>query len=452
MAPIAFPCAEVPQDKHVARLLGLYPQRQEGLFMQRTKVLGGALTADQWRALAGAARRHTPGTPLHLTTRQDVEFHDVSPSEVPGLQRAIADAGLTGLGACGDTLRNIIVDPCCGTRRDLPDLEPLAWSIRRLLEATDGILNLPRKFKISLSACSDGCGQPWIHDLGFVAHRRGGEWGFRVIGGGSLGSRPGTGILLWDGLPPEDVRPLVLAAVRFFSEHGDRQNRRRARLRHVRERIGDEAFRAALADRLAAAKAERGWPPVELRTPEDGLEARVVLTFANGDVAPEAAEALAELASRADVRVRIARPHRVFVFGRDEEALRRAVSQFGPLRPAARPQPSVVACPGTRWCSRALADTNELADRIRARLNGVADPGLTVAVSGCPNACSHSAVADVGLVGAVTSRSGRREEAYNLLAGGGMGRDPRLAELVARKLSADEAVARAAEQAETLSR
>lgn len=451
MESIAFPCREVPHDKHVARLVGLYPQRDGERFMQRTKILGGALDADAWRGLAEAARRHTPGTPLHLTTRQDIEFHDVAPSEVPGLQRAIAEADLTSLGACGDTLRNIAVDPCCGARQGLPKLQPLAWDVRRLLEATDGILDLPRKFKISLSACGDGCGQPYIHDLGFVGRRRDGQWGFQVMGGGSLGSRPATGILLWDWLPPEDVQPLVLAAVRFFAAEGNRKNRRRARLRHVRERIGDEAFRSALASGLAEARKEREWAASDLSEPEDGLEARFVLTFANGNVSPEAAEALADLAARADLRVRIAPHHRVFVYGKDETALRQAVSELAPLRAAAALQPSVVACPGTRWCSRALADTNGLADRIRERLSGTA-AGLTICVSGCPNGCAHSAVADVGLTGAVATRGGRRQEVYNLLAGGGMGRDARLAELVARKLTAEEAVEGVADQAGSLSR
>jgi sulfite reductase (ferredoxin) len=408
--------------------------------MQRTKVLGGALDARGWRTLGAIARRLTQAAPLHLTTRQDVEIHDLSAKYVPEVQRTLGDAGLTTVGACGDTLRNIVVCPCSGTLSGRPDLEPLARRIGRVLEETEGVFSLPRKFKISLSACREGCGQPWIQDLGLVAEKGEGRWGFRVIGGGSLGPRPAAGILLHEWLPAEDVLPLVVSAVRFFAAHGDRANRRRARLRHVRERIGDEAFRQELADGLAAARSERSWPAVNLVEAGGGWGARLVLTFANGDVSPEAADALADLAETDGLKVRIAGHHRVIVFGRDSKSLRARVEKAGALRAAAQPQPSVVACPGKRWCSRALADTNGLADRIRERFTGALGPAQAVCISGCPNGCAHSHVADIGLVGVVRSEGGRPVDGYDLLVGGGMGRSARLARLEARKLCADEVI------------
>ena len=76
MIPV-FPTAQIPQEATAARLLGLYPQVQEALWLQRVKILGGILTAGQWRTLARIARRFTPTTPLHLTTRQDIEIHDL---------------------------------------------------------------------------------------------------------------------------------------------------------------------------------------------------------------------------------------------------------------------------------------------------------------------------------------------------------------------------------------
>ncbi|MFO8013518.1 MAG: nitrite/sulfite reductase, partial [Phycisphaerae bacterium] len=377
---IPFPCRRVPDDDGTARLLGLYPQRQEGLWMQRTKILGGAVTGSQWRALAEAARRFTPGTPLHLTTRQDVELHDVTAAGVPQVQAALADAGIAVRGACGDTPRNVTVCPASGVMSGCPDLLPLAWTVRRHLEATDGITALPRKFKISFSACPGACGGPWIHDLGFLAEARDGRWGFRVIGAGSLGARPNTGIPLYDWIEPEDVVPLASAAVAFFAEHGDRANRRRARLRHVRERMGDEAFRAAL-DRVFGEHRDASEHPeaVTMPVPERPLEARLTLTFADGNVSPAAAEALARLADRDDAAVRIGCHHRVYVFGRDEAMVRSAVGAEAALAGAARPQASVVACSGARWCRGGLAWTDLLADPIRWRLGRRGAP----AAAGC---------------------------------------------------------------------
>jgi sulfite reductase beta subunit-like hemoprotein len=437
---IAFPCAAVPADPRLARLAGLYPQRQEGRWMQRIKVLGGVLSARHWRALGAIARRLVPATPLHLTTRQDVEFHDLGAEAVPEVQRALAEAGLTGLGACGDTPRNITVCPCSGTRAGRPDLLALARDVRRLLESSEGVFDLPRKFKISFSACREGCGGPWINDLGFVAALKAGEWGFRVMAAGSLGPKPGTGMLLYDWLPAGDVLPLVLGAVRFFRDHGDRRQRHRARLRHVRERMGDGAFAAGLGRAFDAARRDRPWPAVRLAA-ADGYAAQMALVFPNGDVSADAAGALADLSAAAGICVRIAPHHRVLAFGWDESALRAAVEAQAALRPAARPQPSIVACPGTRWCARGLVDTGAMADRIRRDLGNRLPPETTVCISGCPNGCAQHAVAPVGLVGGLAKGDGRRQEAYTVLAGGDLGRTGRLAAPLAARLSPDAAIA-----------
>ena len=438
--PGVFPCDAVPEDANAARLLGLYPQRQEGMWMQRLKVLGGVLSAGQWHTLAGVVRRFTPDTPLHLTTRQDVELHNLSTGKVPCVQRRLFDAGLSGLGGCGDTLRNITVCPCSGTLAGTVDLLPLAWEIRRLLESTDGIHALPRKFKISLSACEDACSEPWINDLGFIALRSRDGWGFRVVGAGSLGRKPGTATRLYERIAPWEVLPCVLAAVRVFAAEGDRENRSRARLRHVRERLGDKAF-AELIDRtFAETRAERTWSKVALAEPSNPFTERVTLSFANGDVDADAAEALAALVGRKDTAVRIANGHRVLVFTRDAGAAERIASEFPSLAPAAAPGPSVLACPGTRWCHRALADTHTLSDRLRRELADVLTPEVDVRISGCPNGCAHSAVADIGLVGGKTGPAGAKTDAWMLFVGGGRGRDDRLAAPVAGDLSADAVV------------
>ena len=437
---VAFPCTRLPDGDREARLLGLYPQVQEGRWMERVKVLGGVLTADQWRTLAAIARQHTPAAPLHLTTRQDIELHDLTAESVPAVQERLAQVRLTTLGAGGDSVRNITVCPCAGVAPGGVELLPLAWDIRLALEAMEGILALPRKFKISLS-CGEACGQPWINDLGLVAERRDARWGFRVLVGGSLGPRPAAATPLFDWLPPGDVLACLWAVVRVFMAHGDREHRGRARLRHMRERMGEDRFTALLRGAFAEAKTLRAWPEVLLGETGGGFPARLTLAFPNGDLAPDAADALAALAARDDVRVRITNHHRVLLFGRHEQHLRSLIANAGPLADAARPQPAVVACPGIRWCARAVADTNRLADRIRTELGDRLPPESAVCISGCPNGCAHSHVADFGLIGGVRREDGKIADAYALLVGGGMGRGAKLAEPVARGLSADQVIA-----------
>ncbi|MFW6159462.1 MAG: hypothetical protein ACOC8E_08905 [Planctomycetota bacterium] len=236
---LPFPCDRRPDDPTVRGLLGIYDQRQEGLHMQRVKVHAGRISSGRLRALAAIAREHTPDYPIHLTTRQDVELHGVRPEDIPAVHHALADVGLTTVGACGDSLRNLTACPASGLLPGTYDLTDLVDELRAAGESLPFIRDMPRKFKISVSGCEEACARPWINDLGLV----GGPHGrFRAIFAGSLGRRPGTGIELYDSLEPAELIPLAVAALRLFNAEGDREHRSKARSRHVRERIGDQAF------------------------------------------------------------------------------------------------------------------------------------------------------------------------------------------------------------------
>ena len=428
--------------------------------MQRIRILGGRAEGRLWRTLGDAAERFTPGEPLHLTTRQDVEFHGATASAVPELQAFLADHGLTGLGACGDTPRNLTLCPGGGLCRGSVDLLPLARLVHETLVKEEDIFRLPRKFKISFSSCPRGCAMPWINDLAFVAAPRPGgrgpqsrylgigvpapgETGFEVIGAGSLGPRPATGIRLVDWIPAEDVIPCALAVVRVFAAHGDRRNRARARLRHARERLGNEKFlelfRAEFESRKNQWRRRGDRADVRVPAPQADRVEKVRLTFANGNVFPPAARELAELLERHPAEARINFVGGVTIFGRDVPSLRSAVESFPALRVAAFNQPAVVPCPGTRWCKRAIVETQDLADRIRRELSAVAADGASlpaVHISGCPNGCSQNAVAPIGLVGRVGVVEGQRQECFDVFASGGGGRNDQLARPVAQRVPA----------------
>ena len=412
---VRFPCAALPESPAEARLLGIYPQRQDGLFMQRVKVPEGRIGVGAWQGLALLAQRYTPEYPLHLTTRQDIELHGVRPEDLPAVQQGICELGLTSVAACGDSLRNITVCPENGFRRGTWDVSELAEAIRGYAESLPWIRSLPRKFKVSLSGCPEACGRPWINDLGLAANPQG---QFRAVLAGSLGSKPNLGLLVSEDLEVGEVLPLVAAALKLFYAEGDRTKRTRARLRHVRERLGDEAFRQRI-DELFREEKDATFPRqphlrrVDRETP---LQARLRLPL--GDVEPEAAIELGAAVETAGAELRLGLEHDLFVFGATPLGL-------SPALEAMTGGPSVVACPGTAWCTRAVADSRGAALRIRDAIPGAA--GLALAVSGCPNNCPQAAVADVGLVGRVQRRGDERVECFRLLVGGGKGQTPVLA-------------------------
>jgi len=76
---------------------------------------------------------------------------------------------------------------------------------------------------------------------------------------------------------------------------------------------------------------------------------------------------------------------------------------------------------------KALVHTKEIADQIQ-QIKGIDLKGRTLAVSGCPNGCAQSAVADIGLIGRIKTIDGQQTECFDLLLGGGRGQTDKLAQ------------------------
>ncbi len=400
------------------RILGVYPQKQSGLFMQRIKIFGGRIDWPPWRRVAELADRYSGGAPLHVTTRQDIELHNVAGSDIAAVQQVLAEAGLQVFGAGGDSVRNVTVCAGCGLCDGGFDVLPVARLVRDYLEQQPVILTLPRKFKIGFSGCSKACAKPWLNDLGFIAMPDG---RLTLIGAGSLGPKPSLGISLRENIPAEDVLPICLAAVELFDQHGERRNRRRARLRHVRERLGDGPFKAELDRRIEEVKSRGPWPRIEPPPARGATKRQCRLQLPNGNITPDQALRLADAGETSDVILRIDLEHGMNLYGRQPVRL---PDDLVPLTRA----PVIVACPGCATCPQGLADCWATADRIREAFAAQDLTGVRIHISGCPNNCAQSAAASIGLVGMIRTVDGRPAPHYRLFTGGGNGTNDRLAD------------------------
>jgi sulfite reductase (ferredoxin) len=398
----------------VNRLLGIYPQKQSGLFMQRIKIFGGRINWPQWRKIAEIADLYCRGFPLHISTRQDIELHNVALEDLPAVQQGLAEVALTTFGACGDAVRNITVCTGCDFHDDGYDLLSLAQLVRFYLDEQSVVFNLPRKFKISFSGCRNACAKPWLNDLGFIAQQDG---LFTVIGAGSLGSKPALGIELYRDLPAGDVLPLCIAAVELFNQHGDRQNRRRARFRHIREKFGDDAFKTELDAHFVLIKQKRAWPDI---TPAKSRNKNMKLLFRlqlpNGNIDPGHAVELADAVQEQTTVLRINLEHGLELYGAESFRLPDSLIKLAK-------NPIIVACPGSSTCQRGLVDCWNTADSIRESFSGENLSNVRINISGCPNNCAQSAVGDIGLIGTLRKENGRQAPYYRILKGGGNGQN-----------------------------
>jgi sulfite reductase beta subunit-like hemoprotein len=138
-------------------------------FMMRIRIPNGLLTSQQLRTIADISREHGNGV-TDITVRQNIQLHWVRIESVPEILDRLHSIGLSTTGACGDVARNITGCPLAGVHADeLADVRPLVKALDRELGGNPEFYNLPRKFKISVTACPDWCSYPEINDISLVA-------------------------------------------------------------------------------------------------------------------------------------------------------------------------------------------------------------------------------------------------------------------------------------------
>lgn len=433
---------------------GVHLQRAPSTrYMVRIKAPYGLLTVSQLRALAAATRWASPQ--LHLTTRQAVEFHDLSQEDTPAILDEMASVGLPGWEAGGNSIRNVTGCPLLGTCRWQPfDPVPAVREMVREFSADPTLEHLPRKVKVGVSGCGGDCAGVRLQDIGCLARSRNGAAGFSVYAGGGIGAAPRVGELLADFVPASAMPSLLRAVLRTFDRLGNRQNRHRARLKWLVGEMGMGEFR----DVVEKEYLEAGGPPVdwvgEEPAPAPGAIAAnvpanipgvdqawlqhrcqperdgrwaVTLAWPGGAVPPAAATAMADWArSWGNGLVSITTRQEIVLHGVDQARLPQLFAQIATERPEQVIScPRVVSCPGAPYCNLAITRSGALAQRLATALrdDARAHPSsplaeLTIRVAGCPHSCSHARFAAVGLIGGGARLGNRMIPVYTLFLGG----------------------------------
>ncbi len=438
---------------------GCYEQRQDGTYMVRIRITGGALTPPQLRAIAATSAKYGSDS-IHITTRQEFQIHNVALENVLSVMRELLPFGLSSRGGGGNTVRNVLVSPDAGVGIDEAfDPSPYAFALTsRLIAESDSWL-LPRKFKIAFSNSPADSSYAEFNDLGFVAHLREGQKGFGVYVAGGLGAKPEVGHLLHDFIPAEDVYIVASALKRLFDKHGNRKNRHAARLRFLWKTLGEVRFRTLYDEQLQFVRSDSPEPlsieelpqssdlppfaPVQEHSPEfdrwkdryvenqrqAGLvSVRIPIFLGNlenvsairlaGFLAPFGNHVLRASFGQ-NLRLRnIPKSYlaNVFLLVREISALSSGPSLVG----------NSIACTGADTCrlgiclsKGALAATAERLTASSLDLDSVADIKLNL--SGCPNTCGQHMLADLGFYGNVGRTEQHMFPAYMVVAGAEIG-------------------------------
>lgn len=222
---------------------GIYSHRGGKVFMTRIRIPAGVITPSQLRVLAEVSQKFGDGV-LHITTRQDIQIHNVKIEDTIKIIDCLKDHNLSPRGGGGNTVRNITACPYSGIcKEEIFDVRSYAIALTEYLLQDETSFNLPRKFKIAFSGCEKDCAGCLINDVGFLAEEKDGKRGFKVFVGGGLGAESRIGSILEEFLPVEDLGYSVQAIKNIFYRKGDRHNKHHNRLRFLIEDIGIEEFK-----------------------------------------------------------------------------------------------------------------------------------------------------------------------------------------------------------------
>jgi ferredoxin-nitrite reductase len=421
-----------------------YVAPAQDAFMCRLRIPNGILAAHQLRGLADLAERHGGGY-ADVTTRANLQIREIGPSAVLDVLTGVEDLGLTTRGAGADNIRNITGSPTAGIDpQELIDTRPLARELHHYILNHRELYGLPRKFNIAF----DGGGRVSVledtNDVGFAAVAV--EAGAPVPAGVhfrlQLGGITGHGDFARDAgvlLAPEECVPAAVAVVRVFIAHGDRTDRKRARLKYLLDDWGLERFLGAVAKELPfplrrvpeAACRPRG--PV-LKHGHVGIHPQrqpglnyvgVVLPVGRLDAARM--RGLADIAERFGSGTLRLTVWQNLIFSDIPDAalpaVEAAIVALGLATTASHVRGALVACTGNAGCKFSATDTKgqalALADHLERRV--ALDQPVNIHLTGCPHSCAQHYVGDIGLLGAKVELGDDLVEGYSIVVGGGAG-------------------------------
>uniref|UniRef100_A0A7C1FF16 NADPH-dependent assimilatory sulfite reductase hemoprotein subunit n=1 Tax=Caldilinea aerophila TaxID=133453 RepID=A0A7C1FF16_9CHLR len=436
-------------------------------FMLRTRIPGGLLTPEQYLVHDDLAQRYANGT-LRVTTRQCFQFHGILKGDLQATIRELNEVLITSLGACGDVVRNVA---CCPA----PYQDPVREQIQRVarsisdhllprtrayhelwidgekvalaapspaeaeVEPIYGKTYLPRKFKIAIAYPGDNCVDAYTQDIGLVAVAEGKTLlGFNVIVGGGMGMNhtkvdtfPRLGDLI-GFVTPEQVLQVVETIVTVQRDHGNRSDRKHARMKYLLHEWGADRFRREVERRL-------GWelqppaptPPLENELhhgwhPQGDGRWFLGLSIENGRIKDEGTlrlrSGLRAVIERFRPGVRLTPNQDLMltdVAQEDMLAIENILREHGVPLPSdlSLVQRHSLACVALPTCGLALTEAERalpaVIDALEIELAqlGLADEPFTVRMTGCPNGCARPYVADLAFVG-------RSADSYVIFIGG----------------------------------
>jgi sulfite reductase (NADPH) hemoprotein beta-component len=429
--------------------------------MLRARLPGGVITPKQWLEIDKFAEEKSIYGSIRLTTRQTFQFHGVLKPNVKPMHKLLNATGIDSIATAGDVNRNVL---CTSNPIEsavhkeawdwatkisehlLPKTNAYAeiWLDGEKVESTQedepilGNNYLPRKFKTTVVIPPQNDVDVHANDLSFVAIAKHGKLiGFNVLVGGGLAMTHGDQSTFprkaddFGFIELKDTLNVAAAVVSTQRDWGNRVNRKNAKTKYTLERVGVEVFKAEVEKRaniiFTASK------PYEFTSRGDrfgwvkGIDGNHHLTLfiENGRILDLPNKPLktgcAELAKIHQGDFRLTANQNLIVAGvptNQKQLIEDIAVKHGLLEASTSNQRKAsMACVSLPTCPLAMAEAERYLPDAVTELegmlakHGLADESIIYRVTGCPNGCGRSMLAEIGLIGKGPNK-------YNLYLGG----------------------------------
>jgi len=456
-------------------------QEKAYAFMLRLRLPGGRATPQQWLVLDELAGQLASPS-LRLTTRQTFQFHGILKVNAKPFIQRMHQVLLDSISACGDVNRNVMVSPNPERNPVLQQVyeQARAWSEHALPrsrayheiwldeelvaggepEPLYGDTYLPRKFKTGFALPPSNDVDIFTQDLGFIAIVAGGRLaGYNVVAGGGMGMSHGNEETfprladLLGFIPADKVIAIGEAVLTTQRDHGDRTNRKHARLKYTIEDHGVAWFKGEVERRsgiifeparefyFTTTGDPHGWHECADGTWFYGLH---ILSGRIKDLPGWPMKtALREIAEMHTGDFRLTPSQNLTISGvtaAQKPVIEAILAKHGLAgeNNRSRLRLDALSCVALPTCGLALAESErvlpEILEKFEAVLAGAGlkNDAISLRVTGCPNGCARPYLAEIGLVG-------RAPNKYALYLGASHN-GTRLNRLVAGSVTIDQAV------------
>lgn len=450
--------------KHYRLTRGVYGQRQLGVHMFRTKIPYGKLTSDQLIRLADVSEKYTNGN-LHLTTRQNIQYHYVKLADSPAIWTELAELGVTAREACGNTVRNITASARAGIDpNEAFDVTPYVEATFQYFLRNPICQEMGRKIKIAFSSSEVDSAYTYFHDFGFIPKIKTENGksirGFKVVVAGGLGAQSIVAQTAFEFLPANQIIPFMEAAIRVFDRYGEREKRYKARMKFLVKQLGLDGFLDLVARERKAVKnktfeidtksdlptvpaiqahwkdekaidedryqtwlstnvfeqKQKGFYGVQIRVPKGDIDAERARQFS----------ALVKEVAADDVRITVNQGLLLrFVHPAALVTLFNGLDELKLSKPGFDSIADITACPGTDTCNLGVTNSTGLAAKLEEVIaeeypSLIEESDLRIKISGCMNACGQHMAANIGFHGSSIKKKPLVVPAMQIVLGGGV--------------------------------